>query len=104
MSWGWAGVGAFFIPAAIALAGALFLWIALRDTPRSVGLPEWTEAAGEPDAGKESGRDFRRFVRKQVFGNPYLWILGLANFFVYSVRYAVLDWGPTLLEEWKGIP
>lgn len=100
IGWQWC----FFIPAAIALAGALFLWFALRDTPRSVGLPELTEQAGVPAGGKETSREFRRFVRKQVFGNPYLWILGLANFFVYAVRYAVLDWGPTLLEEWKSIP
>jgi sugar phosphate permease len=40
---------------------------------------------------------------KQVFSNKYVWLLALANFFVYTVRYAVLDWGPTLLTEMKGI-
>ena len=24
-------------------------------------------------------------------------------FFVYVIRYVVLDWGPTLLSEWKGV-
>lgn len=42
-------------------------------------------------------------MRKNVFGNPAIWVLAIANFFVYIVRYAVLDWGPTLLGEWKGV-
>jgi sugar phosphate permease len=37
-----------------------------------------------------------------VFNNPVIWIVAVANFFVYTVRYAVLDWGPTLLHEAKG--
>lgn len=99
MGWRWC----FYIPSVIALVGAVFLWIGLRDTPTSVGLPE-LQQKGEPNAvQKETSREFKKFVRKQVFGNPYIWVLALANFFVYTVRYAVLDWGPTLLGEWKGI-
>ena len=101
MGWRWC----FFWPAAIAIAGAVGLWFALRDTPSSVGLPE-IRMAGETE--EESKHDFspaehKKFVRKKVFGNPYIWIIAVANFFVYTVRYAVLDWGPTLLSEWKGI-
>lgn len=99
MGWRWC----FYIPSVIALVGAVFLWIGLRDTPKSVGLPE-LQQKGEQDAvQKETSGEFKKFVRKQVFGNPYIWVLALANFFVYTVRYAVLDWGPTLLGEWKGI-
>ena len=36
-------------------------------------------------------------------GNKYIWLLGMASFFVYIVRYAVLDWGPTFLTEMKQI-
>ena len=32
-----------------------------------------------------------------------IWTLGVANFFVYIVRFAALDWGPTLLTESKGL-
>ena len=38
-----------------------------------------------------------------VFGNPLIWILAFANFFVYIVRFSVLDWGPTLLSQSKGV-
>jgi OPA family glycerol-3-phosphate transporter-like MFS transporter/OPA family sugar phosphate sensor protein UhpC-like MFS transporter len=42
-------------------------------------------------------------LRRQVFGNPIIWLVAGANFFVYTLRYGVLDWGPTLLHESKGI-
>jgi sugar phosphate permease len=94
--WRWC----FFGPALIAFVGSVFLWFVMRDTPRSVGLPELPEtettSKGEPEA------DFKRFVRRQVFGNPYIWLIALANFFVYTMRYAILDWGPTALHEFKG--
>jgi sugar phosphate permease len=36
--------------------------------------------------------------------NPYIWWISLANFFVYVLRFAILDWGPTLLKEMKHFP
>lgn len=98
LGWRWC----FWFPSIIALVGAVGLWFALRDTPRSVGLPELNQK-GAGEAKEESSKEFKAFVRKHVFGNPTIWVLAFANFFVYIVRYAVLDWGPTLLGEWKGI-
>jgi len=57
---------------------------------------------GQHDAGAAS-EAFRSFIRTHVFGNPHIWILSIANFFVYTMRYALLDWGPTLLGETRGI-
>ena len=101
LGWRWC----FFIPSAIALAGAVFLMFTMRDTPRSVGLPELCpEGMSREEAEhKDTSEEFKRFVRKQVFLNPNIWIIAVANFFVYTVRYAILDWGPTLLSEWKGV-
>jgi OPA family glycerol-3-phosphate transporter-like MFS transporter/OPA family sugar phosphate sensor protein UhpC-like MFS transporter len=96
--WRWC----FFVPAGIALVGAGILWLALRDTPSSVGLPELGEVEARTKQ-KENTAEFRAFLRKHVFRNPSIWFLSFANFFVYIVRYAVLDWGPTLLKESKGL-
>jgi sugar phosphate permease len=108
----------FFVPAAIALVCAVFLWLTLPDTPPSVGLPEVAgtqcgATADEPaetvtgklrkETNQESNQEFRAFVYQQVFRNKYIWIVSFANFFVYIIRYAVLDWGPTLLTESKHI-
>lgn len=105
---------AFFVPAALALACAVFLWLTLPDTPPSVGLPEVEGTQiGSPDepqsrelnerSKKEASQEFRLFVYEHVFRNKYIWIVSFANFFVYIIRYAVLDWGPTLLTESKHI-
>ncbi len=93
----------FFVPAIIAAIIAIVLWFMLPDTPPSVGLPEFEGTQVElPE--KKSHEDFKAFVFQQVFCNKYIWLLSCANFFVYTIRYAVFDWGPTLLTEAKHIP
>jgi len=97
--WRWC----FFVPAMLCTMAGVVLFILLRDTPSSVGLPEIKEE-GAIDSHKEdkTTAEYRHFVRTHVFGNPYLWFISFANFFVYILRFAILDWGPTLLKEAKG--
>lgn len=92
----------FFVPAVLALIGSVYLWFRLADTPESVGLPEveGTQDGAAPDGSRA---DFKAFIWKKVFCNKYIWIVGLANFFVYTVRYGILDWAPTILTESKGV-
>jgi len=92
----------FFVPAGLALLGALYLWLTLPDTPPSVGLPE-VKGTEHTAVRSEHSDDFKAFLLENVFRNQYIWLVALANFFVYVVRYAVLDWGPTLLSEAKGV-
>ncbi len=94
---------AFFVPAAIALLCAALIWLTLPDTPPSVGLPE-VEGTQSRSEDEQSRAEFRRFVIDRVFRNKYIWIVSIANFFVYVVRYAVFDWGPTLLTEARHVP
>jgi sugar phosphate permease len=97
LGWRWC----FYIPAIIAVVGVLFIWIVLRDTPTSVGLPEIT-AGKQTDTvdHKKTNKEFKEILMKRVFCNPYIWILSFANFFVYTVRFAFLDWGPTMFQQW----
>jgi sugar phosphate permease len=88
----------FFVPAGIAIVCAVFLLAALRDTPQSLGLPE---VDGTQRVREAEG--FSALLLKQVFANKHIWFLSLASFCVYSIRYAILDWGPTFLTEMKGI-
>lgn len=90
----------FLVPAAIALVCALYLWLTLPDTPPSVGLPEVEGTqTGLPEP--ETGAEFRAFLMKAVFRNKYIWLVSISNFFVYTLRYGMLDWGPTLLTQAK---
>ena len=90
----------FFVPAGIALISALYLWLTLPDTPESLGLPE--VEGTHTDTPREAKTDFRALFFQHVFGNKYIWLLAFANFFVYIIRFAALDWGPTLLTQFKG--
>ena len=53
--------------------------------------------------GAEEAAEHAAFVKKHVYGNRIIWTLAAANFFVYVVRFACLDWGPTILTENKGL-
>ncbi len=103
---GWSA--AFYFPGAIAVIGSMYLFWRLRDTPQSVGLPsiedykhEYAEGAPQENIHeKELGT--RELFVEYIFKNKYLWMFAIANFFVYIVRYSMLDWGPTYLREMKG--
>ncbi|MDR3227644.1 MAG: MFS transporter, partial [Prevotellaceae bacterium] len=85
--------------------GAIGLLFTLRDNPASIGLPEpdGTAMTAKIASKEEKSAEYKLFLRKMVFGNPLMWILAIANFFVYIVRFSVLDWGPTILQQSKGI-
>lgn len=96
----------FFVPAGLAAGCAVLLFINLRDTPESVGLPDPDRVAGDavpPEPAHESPREFGAFLLRRVFADKYIWLASAANFFVYIIRFAVFDWGPTMLKEAKGI-
>lgn len=88
----------FWMPALIAAAGVVFVIATLRDTPASVGLPELEDTRTELD-DDDSTEAFRAFLAKKVFRNPIIWMFALTDLFVYIVRFAILDWGPTFLQD-----
>ena len=96
--WRWC----FFGPAILCTIAGVILFIILRDTPTSVGLPEIEVAGAKPGDHEDRTSDsYKAFVKRQVFQNPFIWWISFANFFVYILRFAILDWGPTLLKEMK---
>ena len=94
-AWQWC----FWLPAIIALIGAIGLFAFLRDTPKSVGLPELEGTKTSIGDDEVDPAEYKRFVCKKVYCNPLIWILAFANFFVYVVRFSILDWGPKFLTE-----
>lgn len=109
----------FLVPAGLALLVSLFILHALRDTPASLGLPPVEEylASRTPAAGGQptptsaapstppspsEATAFRDYLQEQVFGRPELWLLCLANFFVYVIRYGVMNWAPLYLSNVRG--
>ena len=96
--WRWC----FWVPAVLAGIVSLFCFFCVKESPREAGLPEL-----EIENAKSDSQGAALTVRdrmKLVFGNRVIWLIALANFFVYIVRFGFLDWGPTFLKQYKGIP
>ena len=91
----------FWVPACISLVGVFFIIVTLRNTPKSVGLPELPKVEGEFEEveGKKNNKEFTKFLIDKVFKNPVVWVLAITDLFVYVVRFAILDWGPSMLQE-----
>jgi MFS transporter, OPA family, glycerol-3-phosphate transporter len=97
---------AFYVPAAVAMAVAVFAFVTMRDTPQSVGLPPIEKYKNDYPEGYDASHE-EEFSAKEIFvkyvlRNKMLWYIALANVFVYLLRYGVLDWAPTYLKEAKG--
>ena len=91
----------------VAMAIAAFIFLAVRDTPQSMGLkPIEMHRNDYPKAWEYSEAQEQELSAKAIFlehvlNNKLLWAIALANAFVYFVRYGVLDWAPTYLSEVK---
>lgn len=97
---------AFYVPGAIALVTAVYLYWRMRDTPQAEGLPAIEEFKGAypPEEKELHERElpFKEMFMVYILPNKMLWLIAFANFFVYVARYSMLDWGPTYLREVKG--
>lgn len=98
----------FIVPAVIALIGAIIVYVTLRDTPSSVGLPEIEELDNKAEAHTAepekqlTGKAYSHFLSRLVFRNPIIWILALSNFCIYVIRFTILEWGTSFLTQYKG--
>ena len=90
-----------------ALAIALLIFILVRDTPQSEGLPTIERfrddypITHDYSAAEEKELSAKAIFLEHVLNNRFLWTIAIANAFVYFVRYGVLDWAPTYLNEVK---
>ena len=98
-AWRWC----FLIPAGVAVLGSIWLFFTMKDSPSDVGLPEVVGKKKAIVTTPEEAAEHKAFVNKHVYRNRIIWTLAVTNFFVYVVRFAALDWGPTLLTESKGL-
>ncbi|MBN1282372.1 MAG: MFS transporter [Proteobacteria bacterium] len=102
-NFGWRS--AFYIPAFIAIVVSFLLIWRLRDTPQSIGLPPVEEYRGEAhlaDPNEDQAKSIKEILFKHVLNNRLIWIIAIANIFVYIVRIGIMDWAPTFLVEARG--
>ena len=91
----------FYTPACIATLLSFFLLNRLRDTPQSLGLPSIETHHGFKEI-EENDLTLKEIFFDRVLKNRLVWYVSFANLFVYIVRMAIFNWGPTFLREFKG--
>lgn len=98
--------GVFILPGIVAIIIAFIAYALIRDTPQSEGLPPIEEYRNDYPTKKketfETELTTKEILFKYVLNNKWVWAIAFANIFVYFVRYGVLDWAPTYLNEAKG--
>ena len=89
---GWEAV--FYVPGIIGCLTAIFLFITLRDRPVSLGLPPIEDHKNERPIVEliEKSKSHWELLKKHIFTNKYIWLLSLANMFIYIIRFGTLDW------------
>ncbi len=98
---------AFWVPAGIAVVGAIVVYVFLRDTPGSMGLPPVEVYKGEEtpvELAAETGarESYWAILWKYVLTNPFMWVISFANLSCYVLRFVQMTWGPSFLQEDKG--
>ena len=95
----------FIVPACVCLILSFWIWDRLRDTPESIGLPSLEEHEGlvaekkvilDEPVCKDS---FTKVLREHILFNYRLWMVCIANFFVYFVRSGLACWGPVMIAQ-----
>ncbi|MGV3529639.1 MAG: glycerol-3-phosphate transporter [Flavisolibacter sp.] len=93
-------------PSVVAIGVAIIVYLLVRDTPQSCGLPPIERYKGSArhdyDETHEKELTTKQILLDYVLVNKLIWYIALANAFIYLVRYGVLDWAPTYLKEAKG--
>ena len=100
--WRWC----FWSMAALGFLGLVLMWLWLPGTPKEEGLPDLpgTEASTSQPLNSSTSQPLNPpSALRMVFLNPVIWMLGLCNFGINATRALVADWGPTLLQEAKGL-
>ena len=97
--WRWC----FWAMAILGFLGLVLMLFWLPGTPKEEGLPDLPGTELRVESGELGVECGGNSTMKMVFLNPVIWMLGFINFTINAVRALVADWGPTMLQEAKGL-
>jgi len=93
----------FLIPAFVAIFGAIWTFLLVKNDPKDVNLPEILDTKTGKEEHEGDEKVHAAFRKHMVYKNRWVWTLATANIFVYVLRMGVLDWGPKFLTEDRGM-
>ncbi|WMY97476.1 MAG: glycerol-3-phosphate transporter [Arsenophonus sp.] len=95
---------AFYMPAFLAIFISFIVFWLMLDIPKSHTLPEMKKKyfnyKNHINKSKNPTNKKKIFI-KYILYNKKLWMIAIANIFIYLIRYGILDWSPTYLYEIK---
>ncbi|WP_121020896.1 glycerol-3-phosphate transporter [Helicobacter vulpis] len=97
---------ALYYPGILAMLMAVPVFLVMKDTPQSCGLPPIEKWRNDYPPNYDEKTYEHNLSTKEIFithvlKNKLLWAIALANVFVYLIRYGVLKWSPVYLGEVK---
>ncbi|CBG39323.1 glycerol-3-phosphate transporter [Helicobacter mustelae] len=97
---------ALYYPGILAMIVAVPVFLILKDTPQSCGLPPVEKWRNDYPPNYDEKTYEHNLSAKEIFvtyvlKNRLLWAIAIANVFVYLIRYGVLKWSPVYLGEVK---
>lgn len=95
--WGWEW--GFLLAALIGFAGSLLIFLMVKDTPESCGLPSVQKLSGEEMKPEDSMKTLS--LQKRVLRHPGIWIIAASSAFIYITKYAITGWGVLFLQKAK---
>ena len=94
--------GLFYVAGVMCIFIAILILIFGADTPQSVGLPAIEVYKGYVAEGTiEQEFSAKEIFFKYVLNNKWIWIIAIANAFVYCARYGMLSWSTYYLVQVK---
>lgn len=101
--------GLYYLAGILCILVAITILIFSADTPQSVGLPPIEEyrhdyPANSDSQTQQSGEQelsAKVIFWQYVLNNPWIWLIALANVFVYCSRYGILSWSTYYLIKVK---
>lgn len=96
--WGWQWC--FWDPIGVVLVGLFLTRKYIKDQPSDAGFDNLENKKSTQALTK---KEYFRIISENVFKNKPLLIIAISQIGVYCLRFAILDWGPTLLKETKNI-
>ncbi|KEI34661.1 glycerol-3-phosphate transporter [Francisella sp. W12-1067] len=95
--------GLFYVAGILCISIAILILIFGADTPQSVGLPAIEVYKGYVNQSSYQEKEFtaKEIFFKYVLNNKWVWLIAIANAFVYCARYGLLSWSTYYLVQVK---
>jgi len=95
----------FYVPGIVSIIAAILIFLSLRNSPESIGLPPIEVYKKETSFHAASHMQGNQWyiIKKYILSNQYVWYLCTVLCLLQMVRFSTLDWATKFLYEARGV-